>query len=185
MKRLDVSDQTAISMPMKNLIAIVSAVAVGVWAYFGVIERLNKLETQSVLLEKDMSAEDERLHNEVTKNTDLNRDIPRGELGQSSKTLNNLMLIEDLYKSVDRMQKHPDDMANNKVNIEFPKEQMEKAQNSLKNLKTLIGKLFTKTATNVPRCLQSMCVVTVVDCRTMYEDPKNIQHRIRMFSGGS
>ena len=65
------------------------------------------------------------------------------------------MLIEDLYKSVDRMQKHPDDMANNKVNIEFPKEQMEKAQNSLKNLKTLIGKLFTKTATNVPRCLQS------------------------------
>ena len=63
MKRLDLSDQTAISMPMKNLIAIVSAVAVGVWAYFGVIERLNKLETQSVLLEKDMSAEDERLHN--------------------------------------------------------------------------------------------------------------------------
>ena len=71
MKRLDLSDQTAISMPMKNLIAIVSAVAVGVWAYFGVIERLNKLETQSVLLEKDMSAEDERLHNEVTKNTDF------------------------------------------------------------------------------------------------------------------
>ena len=51
MKRLNISDQTAISMPMKNLIAIVSAVAVGVWAYFGVIERLNKLETQSVLLE--------------------------------------------------------------------------------------------------------------------------------------
>ena len=127
MKRLDLSDQTAISMPMKNLIAIVSAVAVGVWAYFGVIERLNKLETQSVLLEKDMSAEDERLHNEVTKNTDFRIRYPRGELGQSSQDIEQFMLIEDLYKSVDRMQKHLDDMANNKVNIEFLKEQMEKA----------------------------------------------------------
>ena len=135
MKRLDLSDQTAISMPMKNLIAIVSAVAVGVWAYFGVIERLNKLETQSVLLEKDMSAEDERLHNEVTKNTDFRIRYPRGELGQSSQDIEQFMLIEDLYKSVDRMQKHLDDMANNKVNIEFLKEQMEKAQNSIDNLK--------------------------------------------------
>ena len=135
MKRLDVSDQTAISMPMKNLIAIVSAVAVGVWAYFGVIERLNKLETQSVLLEKDMSAEDERLHNEVTKNTDFRIRYPRGELGPSSQDIEQFMLIEDLYKSVDRMQKHLDDMANNKVNIEFLKEQMEKAQNSIEKLK--------------------------------------------------
>ena len=135
MKRLDISDQTAISMPMKNLIAIVSAVAVGVWAYFGVIERLNKLGTQSVLLEKDMSAEDERLHNEVTKNTDFRIRYPRGELGQSSQDIEQFMLIEDLYKSVDRMQKHLDDMANNKVNIEFLKEQMEKAQNSIEKLK--------------------------------------------------
>ena len=135
MKRLDLSDQTAISMPMKNLIAIVSAVAVGVWAYFGVIERLNKLETQSVLLEKDMSAEDERLHNEVTKNTDFRIRYPRGELGQSSQDIEQFMLIEDLYKSVDRMQKHLDDMANNKVNIEFLKEQMEKAQKSIEKLK--------------------------------------------------
>ena len=69
MKRLDISDQTAVSMPMKNLIAIVVAVAVGVWAYFGIVERINKLETQSVLIQKDMNAEDERLHSEVTKNT--------------------------------------------------------------------------------------------------------------------
>jgi hypothetical protein len=135
MKRLDISDSTAISMPMKNLIAIVSAVAFGVWAYFGVIERLNKLETQSVLLEKDMSAEDERLHNEVTKNTDFRIRYPRGELGQSSQDIEQFMLIEDLYKSVDRMQKHLDDMANNKVNIEFLKEQMEKAQESIEKLK--------------------------------------------------
>ena len=82
---MKISDSTSISMPMRNLLSIVAAVAVGVWAYFGVIERLNKLETNTVLIEKDMSAEDERLHNEV--------------------------------------------------NIEFLKEQMEKAQRNIEKLK--------------------------------------------------
>ena len=132
---MKISDSTSISMPMRNLISIIGAVAVGVWAYFGVVERLNKLETQSVLLEKDMTAEDERPHNEVTKNTDFRIRYPRGELGQSSQDIEQFMLIEDLYKSVDRMQKHLDDMANNKVNIEFLKEQMEKAQESIEKLK--------------------------------------------------
>ena len=132
---MKISDSTSISMPMRNLISIIGAVAVGVWAYFGVVERLNKLETQSVLLEKDMTAEDERLHNEVTKNTDFRIRYPRGELGQSSQDIEQFMLIEDLYKSVERMQKHLDDMANNKVNIEFLKEQMEKAQESIEKLK--------------------------------------------------
>ena len=132
---MKISDSTSISMPMRNLISIIGAVAVGVWAYFGVVERLNKLETQSVLLEKDMTAEDERLHNEVTKNTDFRIRYPRGEFGQSSQDIEQFMLIEDLYKSVERMQKHLDDMANNKVNIEFLKEQMEKAQDSIEKLK--------------------------------------------------
>ena len=132
---MKISDSTLISMPMRNLISIVAAVAVSVCACFGVIERLNKLETQSVLLEKDMTAEDERLHNEVTKNTDFRIRYPRGELGQSSQDIEQFMLIEDLYKSVERMQKHLDDMADNKVNIEFLKEQMEKAQDSIEKLK--------------------------------------------------
>ena len=132
---MKISDSTSISMPMRNLISIIGAVAVGVWAYFGVVERLNKLETQAVLLEKDMTAEDERLHNEVTKNTDFRIRYPRGELGQSSQDIEQFMLIEDLYKSVERMQKHLDDMSNNKVNIEFLKEQMEKAQENIEKLK--------------------------------------------------
>jgi hypothetical protein len=111
---MKISDSTSISMPMRNLISIIGAVAVGVWAYFGVVERLN---------------------NEVTKNTDFRIRYPRGELGQSSQDIEQFMLIEDLYKSVDRMQKHLDDMANNKVNIEFLKEQMEKAQESIEKLK--------------------------------------------------
>ena len=68
---MKISDSTSISMPMRNLLSIIGAVAVGVWAYFGVVERLNKLETGQVLIEKDMIAEDERLHSEVTKNTDF------------------------------------------------------------------------------------------------------------------
>jgi len=132
---MKISDSTSISMPMRNLLSIVAAVAVGVWAYFGVIERLNQLETKAVLLEKDMTAEDERLHSEVTKNTDFRIRYPRGELGQSSQDIEQFMLIEDLYKTVDRMQKHLDDMANNRVNIEFLKEQMEKAVNNIEKLK--------------------------------------------------
>ena len=132
---MKISDSTSISMPMRNLLSIIGAVAVGVWAYFGVVERLNKLETQSVLLEKDMTAEDERLHNEVTKNTDFRIRNPRGELGQSSQDIDQFMLIEDLYKTVERMQQHIDSMANNKINIEFLKEQMEKAQESIEKLK--------------------------------------------------
>tara|TARA_Y100000992_G_scaffold294947_1_gene255298 strand:+ start:413 stop:853 length:441 start_codon:yes stop_codon:yes gene_type:complete len=132
---MKISDQTSISMPMRNLLSIVAAVAVGVWAYFGVIERLNKLETQSVLLEKDMSAEDERLHNEVTKNTDFRIKYPRGELGQSSQDIEQFMLIEDLYKTLDRLQVEVDNMKNNKINIEFLREQMDKAMNNIEKLK--------------------------------------------------
>ena len=120
---------------MRNLLSIIGAVAVGVWANFGVVERLNKLETQSVLLEKDMTAEDERLHNEVTKNTDFRIRYPRGELGQSSQDIEQFMLIEDLYKTVDRMQEHLDSMSNNKINIEFLTKQLEKAQENIEKLK--------------------------------------------------
>ena len=132
---MKVNDNTSISMPIRNMLAIIAAVAVGAWAYFGVIERLNKLETQSVLLEKDMSAEDERLHNEVTKNTDFRIKYPRGELGQSSQDIEQFMLIEDLYKTLDRLQVEVDNMKNNKINIEFLREQMDKAMNNIEKLK--------------------------------------------------
>ena len=132
---MKISDSTSISMPMRNLLSIIGAVAVGVWAYFGVVERLNKLETQSVLLEKDMTAEDERLHNEVKQNTEFRIKYPRGELGQSSQDIEQFMLIDDLYKTVDRMQQHLDDMANNKINIEFITKQLEKAQENIEKLK--------------------------------------------------
>mgnify|MGYP005619200293 FL=1 len=132
---MKISDQTSISMPMSNLLSIVAAVAVGEWAYFGVIERLNKLETQSVLLEKDMRAVDERIHILVTNNPVFRIKSPRGELGQSSQDIEQFMLIEDLYKTLDRLQVEVDNMKNNKINIEFLREQMDKAMNNIEKLK--------------------------------------------------
>lgn len=121
---MKVSDNTNISMPIRNMIAIIGAVAMGVWAYFGVTEKLNQHSTTLKLMQGDLEA-----------NTEFRIKYPRGELGQSSQDIEQFMLIEDLYKTVDRMQQHIDSMANNKINIEFLKEQMEKAQLNIERLK--------------------------------------------------
>ena len=75
------------------------------------------------------------MQKDLYQNSEFRIKYPRGELGQSSQDIEQFMLIEDLYKSVERMQKHLDDMSNNKVNIEFLKEQMEKAQENIEKLK--------------------------------------------------
>ena len=135
MKRLDISDQTAISMPMKNLISIVAAVAVGVWGYFGLVERITLLEMQNASLTKDLEHAEQKLTADIEKNNEFRIKYPRGELGQSSQDIEQFMLIEDLYTTVDRMQKHLDSMSNNKINIEFLNKQMEKAQSNIEALK--------------------------------------------------
>ena len=135
MKRLDISDQTAISMPMKNLISIVAAVAVGVWGYFGLVERITLLEMRNASLTKDLEHAEQKLTADIEKNNEFRIKYPRGELGQSSQDIEQFMLIEDLYTTVDRMQKHLDSMSNNKINIEFLNKQMEKAQSNIEALK--------------------------------------------------
>ena len=120
----NISDNTNISMPVRNMLAIIGAVAMGVWAYFGVTEQLNKHSTTLELMQKDLS-----------ENTEFRIKYPRGELGQSQNDLEQFMLIEDLYKSVDTMQKHLDSMANNKINIEFLNKQMDKVIEDIEKLK--------------------------------------------------
>ena len=132
---MKISDNTSISMPMRNLLSIVAAVAVGVWAYFGVIERLNQLEMKSMLTVQDMTAEDQRLHNEVEQNTEFRIKYPRGELGQSSQDIEQFMLIEDIYKTIERLQADIDENADNKINIEFMSKQLEKALANIEKLK--------------------------------------------------
>jgi len=132
---MKISDSTSISMPMRNLISILGAVAVGVWGYFGLVERLTLLEMQNASLMKDLEHAEEQLSADIEKNNEFRIKYPRGELGQSSQDIEQFMLIEDLYKSFERMQKHLDGMANNGINIEFLNRQMEKAQANIEALK--------------------------------------------------
>ena len=132
---MKISDNTSISMPMRNLLSILAAVAVGVWGYFGLVERLTLLEMKNASLTKDLEHAEQKLTADIEKNNEFRIKYPRGELGQSSQDIEQFMLIEDLYTTVERMQKHLDSMANNKINIEFLNKQMEKAQSNIEALK--------------------------------------------------
>ena len=133
--RLDISDNTAISMPVRNMLAIIGAVAVGVWAYFGVLERITMLETTSKLSEKDMNAHVERIENDLKKNTEFRIKWPRGEMGALPADGEQFMLIEDLYKSVEKIEKNLEQNMTNKVNIERLQKDLEKMLNDIEKLK--------------------------------------------------
>ena len=133
--RVDISDSTAISMPVRNMLAIIGAVAVGVWAYFGVLERITMLETKSQLAEKDLNAHVERLEADLTKNTEFRIKWPRGEMGSLPADGEQFMLIEDLYKTTEKMQQHIESMADNKINIEFLRKQVDKMMEDIEELK--------------------------------------------------
>ena len=120
---MKISDSTAISMPMRNLISIVIAVAIGVWAYFGVIETLNKHSTTLELMSKDLEA-----------NSEFRIKYPRGELGQSSGEAELFMLVEHMSGLIEQMEEELKGMRNNKVNIDFLKEQVSKLQVDVEKL---------------------------------------------------
>ena len=121
---MKLSDNTSVSMPMRNLLSILGAVAVGVWAYFGIIERLNSLETRATLSEADLE-----------KNTEFRIGWPRGTLGSLPADSEQFMLIEDLYKQVEKLQIQQEAGMHNKVNIEFIQKQLEKALEDIEMLK--------------------------------------------------
>ena len=120
---MKISDNTAISMPMRNLISIVIAVAIGVWAYFGVIETLNKHSTTLELMSKDLEA-----------NSEFRIKYPRGELGQSSGEAELFMLVEHMAGLIESMDEELKGMRNNKINIDFLKEQVLKLQEDVEKL---------------------------------------------------
>lgn len=122
--RLDISDKTAVSMPMRNLLAILSATAVGVWAFFGVQERLNTLETRVTLSESDL-----------TKNTEFRIKWPRGEMGQLPADNEQYMLLEFLSGQTESIQEEMESMMSNTVNIDFLKTQVLKLQEDVEKLK--------------------------------------------------
>ena len=112
---MKVSDNTSVSMPMRNLISILGATALGVWAYFGVIERLNNIETQGKLMLSD-----------VEKNTEFRIKWPRGEMGSLPADAQQDMLIEFMASQIEAMQEEMEGMMSNTVNIKRAQQDIEK-----------------------------------------------------------
>ena len=133
--RLDISDATAISMPMKNLLAIISAVAVGVWAYFGVLERITMLETKAQLSEKDLNQVTETLSADIEKNNEFRIKWPRGELGSPPADSEQFMLIEHIAGQLESIQESMEDMMNNGVNIKRLQEDVKILRDDVEKLK--------------------------------------------------
>ena len=132
---MKISDQTSISMPMRNLLSIVAAVAVGVWAYFGVIERLNNLETKAQLAEKDLTQVSERLWGDIEKNNEFRIKWPRGELGSPPADSEQFMLIEHIAGQLEKMSERMEDMMNNGVNIKRLQEDVKTLRADVEKLK--------------------------------------------------
>ena len=121
---MKVSDSTNIQLPLRNLISIIAAVALGVWAYFGVIERLNNIETNGKLMIAD-----------VEKNTEFRIKWPRGEMGSLPADSEQFLLIEDIIVDVEKITARVDEMMNNKVNIERLIKDVDKIAEQLEILK--------------------------------------------------
>jgi len=143
---MKISDNTSVAMPMRNLITIIGAVGVGVWAYFGVIERLNQLETSKEIMLKDIESQVERIDNDVkglvdgdiAQNNEFRIKWPRGDLGSPPADSEQYMLIEFLSGQVEAIQEQLQSMMNNKVNITRLQTDMEKALGDIEKIKDKI-----------------------------------------------
>ena len=123
-KPLNIGEEARVQMPMKTVASLIVIVAMGVWGYFGIVEKLNQHSTRLELMEKDL-----------TENTDFRIKWPRGQLGSLPADSEQFMMIEDLYKTTDKLNKHIESMALNKVNIEFLRKQMDKVLVDIEKLK--------------------------------------------------
>tara|TARA_R100000278_G_scaffold107158_1_gene83855 strand:+ start:903 stop:1307 length:405 start_codon:yes stop_codon:yes gene_type:complete len=121
---LKISEEAKVQMPMKTVASLITIVAVGVWGYFGIIERLNQHSTTLQLYKSDLE-----------KNTEFRIGWPRGTLGSLPADSEQFMLIEDLYKQVEKLQVQQEAGMHNKVNIEFLQKQVEKLLSDVEELK--------------------------------------------------
>ena len=123
-KPLSISESAAVQMPMKTVASLIIIVALGTMGYFQIIERLNIADTKIKIMEQD-----------VDQNTEFRIKWPRGQMGSLPADSEQYMMLEDIYKTLDRITKHIDDMALNKVNIEFLTKQMDKVLADIEKLK--------------------------------------------------
>ena len=121
---MKVSENTNIQLPLRNLISIIIAVAVAVWAYFGIIERLNTIETNGKLMISD-----------VDENTEFRIKWPRGEMGSLPADSEQFLLIENMVVELEKLTERVDNMMHNKVNIERLIKDVDKLTTQLESLK--------------------------------------------------
>jgi len=121
---LKISDEAKVQMPMKTVVSLIALVAIGTWAYFGIIETQNRITTQFEIMNKDLEM-----------NTEFRIKWPRGMLGSLPADQEQYMMLEDLYKTTDRISKAIEDGMHNKVNIDFLTKQMNKVQADIEKLK--------------------------------------------------
>ena len=132
---IDVSDKTKFAMPVRNLISLIASVAVGVWAYFGIIERLNRIETNNILMQADL-----------IKNTEFRIKWPRGDLGSLPADAEQFMLIEHLSGEFDKLLnnietgKAPFDQQQ-ALTLEFYKQRIESLEGHVETLKDTVANL--------------------------------------------
>ena len=123
-KPLNISESAAVQMPMKTVASLIIIVALGTMGYFQIIERLNVADTRIQIMEKDLE-----------ENTEFRIKWPRGQLGSLPADSEQFMMLEDIYKNLDRINKHLESMSLNKVNIEFLRKQMDKVLEDIEKLK--------------------------------------------------
>ena len=121
---MKINESTNVAMPIRNLISIVAAVAVGVYAFFGIQEKLNQHSTQLEIMQKDLHL-----------NTEFRIGWPRGLLGSLPADSEQFMLIEELYKQTDKLEIRVDSMLHNEVNIEALSKAVNKLQSDVEKLK--------------------------------------------------
>ena len=123
-KPLKFSEEASVQMPMKTVFSLIAMVAIGTWAYFGIIENQNRMSTQIEIMNKDLEM-----------NTEFRIKWPRGMLGSLPADSEQYMMLEDLYKTTDRINKQIESMMHNKINIDFLSKQMEKVLIDIEALK--------------------------------------------------
>jgi hypothetical protein len=132
---IDVSDRTKFAMPVRNLISLIASVALGVWAYFGIIERLNRIETEMILVQSDL-----------VKNTEFRIKWPRGDLGSLPADAEQFMLIEHLSGEFDKLLnnietgKAPFDQQQ-ALTLDFYKQRIESLEEHVEVLKDKVAEL--------------------------------------------
>jgi len=123
-KPLNISDEARVQMPMKTVASLITLVAIGTWAFFGIQEKLNQHSTQLKMMGKDSEL-----------NTEFRIKWPRGLLGSLPADSEQFMLIEELYKQMDKLQTRVDGMLHNEVNIAALNKAVEKLQSDVEKLK--------------------------------------------------